>query len=180
MRYYAGIGSRETPEAVLKLMRDVAYDLACRGWTLRSGCAPGADSAFEEGAFDAYTVHTGVPKPELYLPWPRFQDRRAVLVAREEPQDEAFPIAEFFHPAWGSLKPAGRKFHARNVHQVLGYDVTAPQLVSFVLCWTKRAKGGGGTGQAIRIARHYGLPIYDLADPEILQWVQAQGLSDAA
>jgi hypothetical protein len=36
------------------------------------------------------------------------------------------------------------------------------------LCWTKGAAGGGGTGQAIRIARSRDIPVFDLADPKTL------------
>ncbi|HRY03076.1 MAG TPA: hypothetical protein P5256_08115, partial [Beijerinckiaceae bacterium] len=38
----------------------------------------------------------------------------------------------------------------------------------FVICWTKDARGGGGTGQAIRLARAHGVPVFDLADPQTL------------
>jgi len=39
---YSGIGSRETPDDILELMKAVAYKLAGRGYTLRSGGADGA------------------------------------------------------------------------------------------------------------------------------------------
>lgn len=44
-KYYAGIGSRETPTRVLQLMIKAAQRLAQRGYTLRSGGADGADAA---------------------------------------------------------------------------------------------------------------------------------------
>lgn len=163
MKAYAGIGSRETPGDILRLMQHLALELAYDGWTLRSGCAPGADSAFEQGAFDATMARRGLPRPELYLPWPRFEGRRSVLTKLDEPQAEALPIAAKFHPAWDRLKQGAQKLHARNVHQILGPDVTAPVPSRFVLCWTPGGKGGGGTGQAIRIARAYNVPVFDLA-----------------
>ncbi len=49
MKVYAGIGSRETPPHVIRLMGRIAERLACEGWTLRSGNAPGADQAFGLG-----------------------------------------------------------------------------------------------------------------------------------
>ena len=52
-RRYAGIGSRSTPEPVLEHMHQVAHAMAEAGWTLRSGAAQGADSAFETGARSA-------------------------------------------------------------------------------------------------------------------------------
>ncbi len=165
MKTYTGIGSRETPSDVLQLMEHLAYDLAARGWTLRSGGAEGADSAFADGAWNARHAHRGVEAPEIYLPWPKFNGIRTVLTMRDEPQAEAFPIAARFHPAWDKVSRGGRALHARNVHQVLGPDVTAPLLSRFVVCWTPDARRGGGTGQALRIAEHYNVPIFDLADP---------------
>lgn len=163
VKAYAGIGSRETPADVLELMKALGHHLAYAGWTLRSGCAPGADSAFEQGAFDATMMRRGLPRPELFLPWPRFEGRRSVLTARDEPQAQAFKIAARYHPTWEWLSEPVRKLMARNVHQILGPDVTAPTLSRFVLCWTPRGEGGGGTGQAIRIAKDYGVRVFDLA-----------------
>ena len=45
---------------------------------------------------------------------------------------------------------------------LLGADGKAP--VQFVICWTLRAMGSGGTGQGIRIARGYGIRVYDLGN----------------
>lgn len=172
MKCYAGIGSRETPADILSVMRSVAEQLGHKGWTLRSGAADGADHAFEEGARDAQTPlqhyrYVAGPRPEVYLPWPSFNEgRRASLLQRDyvsEPQTDAFLIAEQHHPAWENLSQGAQRLHARNVHQILGPDVTAPVLSSFVICWTRDGAGGGGTGQALRIARHYNVPIFDLA-----------------
>ena len=49
--YYAGIGSRETPKNKCRLMTKIAKILSGK-YTLRSGGADGADSAFEAGAGD--------------------------------------------------------------------------------------------------------------------------------
>ena len=157
---YTGIGSRQTPDDVKALMGEIANWIAHLGWTLRSGCAPGADSAFEEGAMR----HVDVRLPELYLPWPSFQGGRD-LAARREAQSEAFDIAAHYHPRWHQLKPGAKMLHARNVHLVLGFDVTMPVMSKFVICWTPEAKRGGGTGQALRIAEDLRIPIYDLAEP---------------
>ncbi|MOA32601.1 hypothetical protein D3C78_1538370 [compost metagenome] len=68
-------------------------------------------------------------------------------------------IAANFHPNWHNLKPTVRQMHSRNVGQVLGQDLKTPS--SFVLCWTKNGSGSGGTGQALRIAKAYEIPIFD-------------------
>ena len=49
VKHYAGIGSRQTPQKVLLQMEKIGTFLAERGYTLRSGCAEGADTYFERG-----------------------------------------------------------------------------------------------------------------------------------
>lgn len=169
VKAYAGIGSRSTPPDVLDLFSSLAYELGKQDWQLRSGAAPGADSAFEQGANESGSF------PALFLPWPRFEGRSDEDVSAwgglHQPQRAAFDIALQFHPRWPDLKQGAQKLHARNVHQILGPDVTTPVLSRFVICWTPGGEGGGGTGQALRIAKHYGVPIFDVAIPEALERV---------
>lgn len=153
MKYYAGIGSRETPERILDIMTATALQMAGLGFTLRSGHADGADKAFELGA----------ALKEIYLPWRRFNGSTSLLL----PTPDAFIMAEKYHPAWDKCSPAAKKLHARNCHQVLGHDLKTPS--EFVVCWTPNAGGGGGTGQAIRIAKAHGIMVYDLAHPATLK-----------
>lgn len=165
--FYAGIGSRNTPEEILELMFQIAYLLGEKQWTLRSGCAPGADTAFEAGM-----MASEFATAELFLPWKGFEGRdyddyRTGVELLEEPEQWTFPIAERHHPAWGSLSFGGRKLQARNVHQILGpTPVKSHETSSFVICWTEGGRGGGGTGQAIRVANAYTVPVFDLARTE--------------
>lgn len=154
---YAGIGSRETPRNILRVMENIAYVLAPHA-ILRSGGAVGADTAFEFGAKTAYG------KWEIYLPWQGYKGRRDSAIL--EPSPEAFQIAEHYHPAWDRCSEVARALHARNSHIVLGKWLDDP--VELVICWTPGAKGGGGTGQALRIARDRCIEVWDLADPEQL------------
>lgn len=171
---YAGIGSRETPADVQKLMHDIAVTMARRGWILRQGGANGADQAFLSGAIDLHrNEHHCV---ETYLPWPGYEKEAlswltvgaANHVARAEPAPWTFPIAAQHHPRWAALKPGAQKLHARNVHQILGFQPVGDyyDLVRFVCCWTKDGEATGGTGQALRIAKAYGVEIRNLFDPE--------------
>ena len=65
------IGSRTTPQDVLYLQMDLGAMLAWRGHTQRSGGAPGADQAFEDGWLNA--VKEGATgRFEVYLPWSSF------------------------------------------------------------------------------------------------------------
>jgi len=163
--FYAGIGSRETPEPVLLRMIELGARLAEAGLVLRSGGAAGADSAFEAGCDRAKGVK------QVILPWDGFQPDRekdlkrritepGVLVMPASHRAAAEEIAKFHHPCWGRLGLGGRSLHTRNVGQVLGPTLDQP--VSFVVCWTRG--GAGGTGQAIRIAQGRCIPIYDLGE----------------
>ena len=146
---YTGIGSRETPDEVLEIMSDVAYILSDYGYTLRSGAANGADSAFEFGCI------CSVGKREIYLPWEGFNNNSSNLY---HISDEAFAIAEKHHPSWNLLREDAKKLHARNTYQILGYQVNHPSL--FVICYAHPQKGG--TLQALRISRIYNIPVINL------------------
>ena len=73
MDYYAGIGSRDTPEHILNIMHHIGAYLATQGWVLRSGAAKRADTSFEEGA-----IH-GEGETEIYLPWKDFNHHKSEL-----------------------------------------------------------------------------------------------------
>lgn len=176
-KVYAGIGARRTPSDVLDVMRETAYFLAKHGWTLRSGGAPGADTAFEAGAYEAYATEPHIPQPDIFLPWPCFNDHRADD-RHSAPYPGAMNIAAHHHPAWARCNGPARLLHARNAHIILGADVHHPFVPRFVICWTSRGKRGGGTGQALRIADYYGVPIYDLALSAARDFVESGRLAD--
>ena len=155
---YAGIGARETPESILALMRGIAAMLAERGYTLRSGGARGADTAFE------YATPVLV-KMEIYLPWNGFEGKADTMRATPAQLATARSIAEKYHPNWIACTEGAKKMHTRNVMQMLGLRCKDPS--SFVVCWTRDGKFTGGTGQALRIAEGYNIPIYNLHDPAV-------------
>jgi hypothetical protein len=134
-------------------MTAMATILENKEFTLRSGGAQGADSAFEKG------VQNDLNK-EIYLPWQNFNDSNSPYCSIHP---EAYEMAEHYHPAWDKCSPAARKFHARNCYQILGYNLDTES--QFVICWTPDAKFTGGTGQALRIADDRGIPIFNLANP---------------
>lgn len=148
-KIYTGIGSRETPPEILLLMTQYARELSSLGYLLRSGGAPGADSAFELGA-----AHK-----QIFLPWDGFNGKKKddinYFVA---PYQEEY--TKKYHPRWQSLSSGGMKLMSRNANQVLGYNLNVK--TEFVLCWTKDGKASGGTGHAIRMADDIGIPVYNL------------------
>src|SRR5277367_3304536 len=123
MKYYAGIGSRETSQEVKWQIHAIALYLADDGWTLRSGGADGADIAFEYGAGDGLK--------EIFLPWKGFNNNRSSLY---DIPDKAYEISAQHHPRWQYLKAPVKKLMARNAQQVLGKNLDSP--VEFVICWT--------------------------------------------
>lgn len=156
---YAGIGSRETPPEVLIQMKQLAQALEARGFVLRSGGAPGADTAFARVVLNR----------QIFLPWNGFQ---GLKITHPIP-DEAYVIAAQYHPIWDKLSDAVKSLMARNVMQVLGPDLKSFSM--FVICWTpdgcedgaKTGSKTGGTGQALRVATSYGVPIINLKNNSV-------------
>jgi hypothetical protein len=146
---YTGIGSRDTPPDICMQMRDLASQYEKDGWILRSGHADGSDLAFESGVMNVHNK-------EIYIPHLRFNGSNSMLL----PSAEAFVIAERYHPTWDKCSVMAKKLHARNVHQVLGQDLKSPS--KFLVCYTVDGEISGGTGQALRIAISYGIPIKNL------------------
>ncbi len=162
-RVYAGIGSRQTPPAVLETMERIGRAMALHGWMLRSGAADGADTAFEAGA------EHGKGAREIWLPWPGFNGRTAdgaatrVGVNSQANRD----LARQSHPAWHVLRDAVQKLMVRNVHQVLGPEPGSSPPSDVVICWTADGAGEGGTAMAIRLAERHGIPVVDLGTREL-------------
>lgn len=145
--FYAGIGSRTTPDDIIQIMTKVAKRLATMNYTLRSGGAAGADTAFENGAGRLKQI---------------FRPRDATA--------EAIRLASEFHPAWHNCNEYVRKLHGRNAQIILGRELDEP--VEFVLCWTPGGQGVGGTGMGISIAESRNVPVKNLFDSLVLKEVQ--------
>lgn len=165
--FYCGIGSRDTPAEMLVMMQAIAVELRGLGYVLRSGHADGADKAFEKGSQGTN---------QIWLPWKAFnyvENEGLARTGHYAIQDNwmADKIAAHNHPNWAACTEAARKLHTRNVYQVLGpgLGVTYQETISkFVVCWTKDGKASGGTGQAIRIAEKYHIPIFNLFNANAL------------
>lgn len=152
IKYYAGIGSRETPNEILSIMWEFARIMDFNGWILRSGGAQGADTAFELGAKAGNTF-----APEIYLP-------KHILENTFGNANKALALAKEYHPAWNRVKQGYcQALLARDIYQVLGPDLNTPS--KFIICWTRLDNLGnplGGTGQAIRCALDHGIKVINL------------------
>jgi hypothetical protein len=149
---YTGIGSRQTPEHVINIFKNIGYSLAKKNIILRSGHADGADIAFEYGC-DKCNSNL----KEIYIPWKNFNGSNSDLIVYKE---QAFDTASRYHPNWYACSPGARKLHARNVHQILGWEFDNPS--DFVICYTDRGLLKGGTSLAINIAADYNIPIFNI------------------
>lgn len=177
LKAYTGVGSRETPDNILRVMEDIGEKLAYAGWTLRSGAADGADTAFEEGC-----DRVGGAK-EVYIAWEGFSGRTSVeegiLVPTGALVAKAAQIASQTHPAWDRCSRGAKALHTRNVFQVLGQQLDAPS--KMLICYGKLDKRGniqGGTATAWNLACQHDVPCFNLIIPEhytrITQWLSTQ------
>ena len=186
-----GIGSRETPEDILKLMTRIGRRIEELGGILRSGGAGGADLAFEAGWRKASAC-------EIFHPWHGFKPKignkeiditRALgrkrptqgvgspIVISGEILEQAEEIAAATHPAWEKCGPGARKLHTRNIPQILGGNLN--RVTDLVICWTVDGRASGGTGQAMRLAQRKGAQIVNLKRLEDRQAIlEALGLED--
>jgi len=148
--YYTGIGSRKTPDNILKIMTKIAENLAKKNYCLRSGGALRADSAFETGN----DIVSG--SKEIYY--------------ADDANEHLIKFVKQYHPYFHNLSDYAKKLHARNVLQIFGKDLSIYS--KFVLCWTSdgygsdnsitRSRMSGGTGTAIQIALDYKIPVFNL------------------
>jgi hypothetical protein len=140
-KIYAGIGSRKTPPEILTKFQAVATLLENRGYTLRSGGAEGADSAFE----------AGVRQPNM----------KEILRPRDA-HDMSRALASQIHPAWDQCNDYARDLHGRNVQIILGKDLHEP--VMFVIAYTENPEFGG-TRTGLEVAKRRQIPIFNFFSP---------------
>jgi hypothetical protein len=136
-KYYAGIGSRRTPPGILETMTRIAGRLCNMGYTLRSGGAERADTAFAKGT----------PTLEVFRP--------------EDATVAAISMAAKIHPAWRACKAYAQRLHGRNCMIILGARLNEP--VDFVICWQDPTVDHGGTRLGMLLAEQNGIPVYNLA-----------------
>jgi len=179
---YTGIGSRDTPPEVQAQMTAIAARLQRVGFTLRSGAANGADSAFERGVSDPklkqiflpYNGFTGGRFSAGHTgPHKRYDSEPGVHLAPKGMEETAEWLVSQVHPNWPAVLKAsaegrdfGRIAHVRNAFQVYGADLNTP--ASFLICWAPIDGNSikGGTRTAFELATKAGIPTYNLANRE--------------
>tara|TARA_B100000749_G_C18441502_1_gene472372 strand:+ start:2009 stop:2653 length:645 start_codon:yes stop_codon:yes gene_type:complete len=186
-KIYAGIGMRDQYPAKVRMdveqvMYESAYAFAFMGYKCRSGRAENSDKRFEQGTLDA--IRDGATGSlESFLPSSYFNGMRAdgkqYFDATKLPPEvlaKQRELVERFHPKGTQLKGFTYNAMARNGNQVLGPDMLSPS--RFILCAAKNSKFDkngeiydckGGTGQAVRVAYHYKIPVFNLLHPPHLE-----------
>lgn len=168
---YTGVGSRDITKKEKSIIFRISKYLAHKDFTLRSGKAAGADTAFQIGAqYYSFKV-----KPEIYTPWCNFRLNQtslkndfdftfdnALLTTCEE-------IAKEIHPNWYKMTKAGKLLHSRNVLQVLGKNLDSPSKF-LIFCSDQDSKGEvkGGTRTAVVLGKEYGIPCFNIRDNDQL------------
>lgn len=171
MKYYSGVGSRNTPDNICKVMENLAFALSQDAWVLRSGGADGADMAFQKGATNSFSEVV----PEIYIPWKGFNglehnpSEGIIGVHNSSLREKAYSIASEIHPAWDKCSSGAKTLHLRNVFQVLGKDLETPS--KFLVCWAKPTKDGvsGGTNTALKLAKMHNIPCFNLYFEEVIE-----------
>ncbi len=160
VKYYAGIGSRKTPEHIQRLMTEIAEILERRKFKLRTGYAIGSDQAFCRGVSSSRNK-------EIYNTDDCIINGDIVSYSKEDLKFAERMVKEY-HPIPKVLSGDNRKLIARNTFQIFGIGEVNVNS-EFVICFTddgaetnKTTAETGGTGQAIRIAYDYGIPVYNL------------------
>ncbi len=202
MKYYTGIGSRETPEDIQITMKGIAEKLYNLEYILRSGGADGADRAFEYGhddihnLLDSYYKHysdkfseiVGFPgmeakiRKEIYIPWNGFSNKnfhmKGVYCLHENPDDESYEAIIKATQIVKRIHPAPKNLSlgAWKLHTRNCFQVLGKDLNTpseFVICWTKNGDAVGGTRTAIVLARENNIPVYNLFFKEDINKVES-------
>lgn len=178
--WYAGVGSRDTPDHIGVIMTNLAREMELCHWKLRSGGATGADTFFEDGV-------EHVNNREIFIHKEYAHGRRHSLAnnvynaQRYTDWPVAMQMASEIHSKWHMCSDDAKGLHARNIYQVLGPGMNPKTYSSLLVCWAIPDIHGtpeGGTRTAWRVAEMYGIPRFNLAvradRDRIEQWLKSR------
>lgn len=175
--FYTGVGSRETPLYIYYMMAKLAIIFEKGGYILRSGCALGADAAFED------VLENPAENAEIYVPNKFFPKKMSTtmkshyIIPKERYGEgmnglyrEAMRLIhnKNIHKGWKNCKPYVMDLHNRNMFQVLGLDLMTKS--KFTICYTSNGEkkydqtniNTGGTATAINASDLHGVEVYNL------------------
>jgi len=161
------IGSRKPPERIARVAVQIGRVLSERGIIGYSGGAPGMDSQF---MFD-YSPDRRV----IILPEDGFNNLYAngkdIVDFTQLDTYKAADIARTVAGHFDSQNEYTQRRYSRNTYQVLREDLDSP--TDFVLFWAEEVNRSvkGGTAIAVRIARKYNVPVFNLWNESVLNEV---------
>ncbi|UJJ22172.1 hypothetical protein [Erwinia phage Virsaitis27] len=167
MKRVALIGSRETPQHILRLMSKAGYGLSSSGCFGISGGAPGADTA--------WLASYGSNK-QIIIPHNGFNGltnkMQGVILWQDLPNEgkiKSVVHAREFVPDYEDRSKTVQILLARDANQVLGEKCDNP--VDAVFYWAPEQHGKikGGTRVAVYIARKFGIATFNLAFRNVLE-----------
>ena len=157
--WFAGVGSRDTPEDVCKLMQKLAVVFYALGYGLSSGDARGADRAFWEGALLSPFYRKIGARIYLCDEWVRGRKadpKNFFYNAQRFPTfEKAKQMALEARGSFHGLDDWGINLHSRNVMQIHGASLQ--DKVEYLVYWaipvgkTERVKGGTNTSLQLAI-----------------------------
>lgn len=159
---YTGAGWRKAPTHVLEMFIVIGESLAKAGWTLRSGGSGGCDTAFEKGCRKVNGTR------QIFLPWYRFNQhdmKYADVLDKNFKTSDAYRLAREFHPTLDTADEYTKMLMCRNSYMLFGSRLDTPS--DLLICYSRKDDKGkdvGGTSQAIRIAKAYGIPVLNFSD----------------
>lgn len=182
MKWFTGIGATSiTPDEGV-FIEELGYELTKRGYSLRSGKAPGSDQRFQAGVEKAMSENDYIRDHQVFLPWRRFEESAPFVTGAFDiwnytPEEitGAEAIAARIHPVWNDLTQGQRKFHMRNVFQPLGLDLKSPSSV-LIACSDSDSNNHprGGTRTAYLVALENDIPcinIRGLGREIVMDWI---------
>lgn len=160
VKYWAGVGSRETPLEILHLMVRLGRTLTDLGFPLSSGDAVGADRAFYRGA--SLSPRYAEVGSRIYLHKNGYQCRwrdpkQGFLVASDYPDTypRAVQMASQARGGFYGLGPGGIALQTRNVFQIHGHTlqdtIGALYYYGVPVGKPENEKVRGGTNTAVRL-----------------------------
>lgn len=163
-KIYAGIGNREIPLSAFQELNKLARNFDKQGFLLRSGGAMGSDTAFQNGSehhiiykTDETIIHNGT---DITIEQSICNNKELRRIAKEH------------YPFWDNSPPGTRDLMTRNVAILLGPNVDSK--ARMVVCYC-RDEDSGGTAMGIRVAKEYGIPVYNLFNENIRQIFLTKG-----
>jgi hypothetical protein len=161
---YAGIGSRDISLKEQKIIHHISDYMFHLGYVLYSGHSDGSDISFEE-----ICQGFGIS----FLPWDGFNKQLIFNTIKiSDISNDAYDSVSKFHPNPNALKQGALKLMARNYQQICGiFDLP---IVDFVIFCANEKNGNvlGGTGQAIRIAKSFGVPCINIRTKDWKEQIQ--------